>query len=344
MTTPHPHGPLVPAAGRDTVPAVDNELSEAAAARIADSWAANTRTAYSRDWTAFRTWCDAHDRSALPASAATLATYVDALTRTVPPPAPATVDRALGTIQSHHTAVGLPLDTKPARMVLRSYRRERAQAGHTPRRAPALTVDQLRAMVDATGDDLVGLRDRTLCLLGFAMMARRSELAALDIDDVREVAEGLEVRVRTSKTDRDSVGAGVAVPYGSLARTCPVRTTLAWIAALAETGITTGPLLRAVDRHGRPAGTPGATVRGSGRMSGAGINHVVKTLAQRAGIDAPVTAHSLRAGAATAAAAARVPRAHIARQGRWSLRSPVVDTYIRPADAWNDNPIRHVGL
>src|SRR5690606_41335120 len=50
----------------------------------------------------------------------------------------------------------------------------------------------------------------------------------------------LQVRVRTSKTDRDSAGAAVAVPYGSLARTCPVRTTLAWIDALAEIGITSG--------------------------------------------------------------------------------------------------------
>lgn len=343
MTTPHPHGPLVPVDDH-SVARADEELSPTAAARIADSWTPNTRAAYSRDWAAFQEWCAARERSALPASAATLATYVDALTHAVPPPAPATVDRVLGTIQSHHTALGLPLDTKPARMVLRAYRRERAQAGHVPRRAPALTVEQLRAMVEATGDDLAGLRDRTLCLLGFAMMARRSELAALDIVDVQLLAEGLQVRVRTSKTDRDSAGAAVAVPYGSLARTCPVRTTLAWIDALAEIGITSGPLLRAVDRYGRPAGSPGATIRGSGRMSGAGINHIVKTLARRAGIDAPITAHSLRAGAATAAAAARVPRAHIARQGRWSPNSSVVDTYIRPADAWNDNPMRHVGL
>ncbi len=343
MTAPQPHGPLLPA-GQRAPAGTQGELSPTAAARIAEGWTANTRAAYSRDWAAFQAWCAARERSALPASAATLATYVDDLTRAVPPPAPATVDRALGTIQSHHTALGLPLDTKPARMVLRAYRRERAEAGYVPRRAPALTVEQLRAMVEAAGDGLAGLRDRTLCLLGFAMMARRSELASLDIADVRQVDEGLLVRVRTSKTDRESVGADVAVPYGSLALTCPVRTTLAWIAALAEHGITSGPLLRAVDRHGRPAGSPGATVRGNGRMSGAGINHIVKTLAQRAGIDAPVTAHSLRAGAATAAAAARVPRAHIARQGRWSPNSSVVDTYIRPADQWNDHPMRHVGL
>ncbi|QOS58149.1 tyrosine-type recombinase/integrase [Thermobifida fusca] len=343
MTASRADGPLMPAHAPAPITS-SGELSATAAARIAESWTPNTRAAYRRDWAAFQEWCARENRSPLPASASTLATYLDALTHAVPPPAPATLDRMLGTIQSHHTALGLPLDTKPARMVLRAYRRERAQAGYEPRRAPALTVEQLRAMVEATSDDLAGLRDRTLCLLGFAMMARRSELAGLDIADVRAVSEGLQVRVRTSKTDRESAGAIVAVPYGSLARTCPVRTTLAWIDALRERGITDGPLLRAVDRYGRPAGSPRAALRGSGRMSGAGINHIIKTLARRAGIDAPITAHSLRAGAATAAAEARVPRAYIARQGRWSPNSSVVDTYIRPADAWHDNPMRHVGL
>ncbi|MBV2366576.1 hypothetical protein [Streptomonospora nanhaiensis] len=51
-----------------------------------------------------------------------------------------------------------------------------------------------------------------------------------------------------------------------------------------------------------------------------------------------MTAHSLRAGAATAAARGGAQRADIARQGRWQPTSIAVDTYIRPADAWRDNP------
>ena len=155
--------------------------------------------------------------------------------------------------------------------------------------------------------------------------------------------DGLEVFVATSKTDKDAAGATVAVPYGTLLLTCPVRTTTAYLQALTDTGITHGPLLRSVDRHGRPAGTTDAAGRGTGRMSGAGINLVVKRLAHNADLQ-NITAHSLRAGPATAAAAAGAPRAWIARQGRWSEKSTAVDTYIRPADAWRDNPIRKVGL
>ncbi|MFD3685468.1 tyrosine-type recombinase/integrase [Nocardiopsis sp. NPDC058631] len=355
MTTEHTTE-LIPCPDDDTVEGVvdavvvdggqalvlpDDALTESAAARVADGWAVSTRTGYARDWRTFTAWCSTTHRAPLPATAETLASYTDHLASAGA--APATVDRALGAIASRHAAAGHAVSTKAARMVLRSYRREWAGAGGRRKQAPALSVEDLRAMLDAAGQDLVGLRDRTLLLLGYAMMARRSELAALDITDLRTVPDGLEVFVATSKTDKDSAGTTVAIPYGTHLSTCPVRTASAYLATLANAGVTTGPLLRSIDRHGRLAGTPDAAGRGTGRMSGAGINLVVKRLATAAGIEG-VTAHSLRAGPATAAAAAGVPRAWIARQGRWSEASTAVDSYIRPADAWRDNPMRKVGL
>lgn len=319
----------------------DAELTPSAAARVADGWAASTRTGYARDWNTFTSWCTSLERTALPATAETLASYVDHLA--VQGYAPATIDRALGAIASRHHADGYPLTTKAARMALRSYRRQWANSGGRRRQAPALSVEQLRAMLGHTDDGLRGLRDRTLLLLGYTMMARRSELAALDSADLRQVAEGLEVFVATSKTDQDAAGVTVAIPYGTHLLTCPVRTAIAYHRALTEAGAAEGPFLRSIDRHGRAGGTPGATGRGTGRMSGAGINLIIKNLAAKADLES-ITAHSLRSGPATAAAAARVPRAWIARQGRWSEKSTAVDTYIRPADAWADNPMRHVGL
>ena len=317
-------------------------LTPAAAVRVADGWAANTRRAFAHDWRNFADWCAVAGRRSLPATGATLANYVVHLIETAMP-APATLERAIGTVQAHHRAVDLSVNATPARLALRSYRREWAAEGGRVRQAAALTVEQLRTMLEVTGDGLAGLRDRTLLLIGFTMMARRSELACIDIGDVRIVDDGLEVFLPTSKTDKDSVGTTVRVPYGTLAQTCAVRTTHAWLTALAEHGLTDGPLLRGVDRHGRLAGTPGATGRGTGRMSGAGINLVVKRLAEAAGLEG-VSAHSLRAGSATAAAMAGVPRAQIAFQGRWEPKSTAVDAYIRPADAWRDNPMRKVGL
>ncbi|WP_306368474.1 integrase [Nocardiopsis sp. CC223A] len=279
--------PPPPAPGALFRPA-DAEPTPSAAARVADGWAPSTRTGYARDWTAFTSWCADAGRTPLPATAETLASYVDRLATAGA--APATIDRALGAIASRHHADGHGLTTKAARMALRSYTRQWTKEGGRRRRAPALTVEELRPMLQAAGEDLRGLRDRTLLLLGYAMMARRSEPAALDTCDLRTLPEGLEVFVAASKTDRDAAGVTVAVPYGTHLLTCPVRTAIAHHRALAEADAGQGPLSRSIDRHGRPLGSPGTAGRGTGRMSGAGINLIVKRLAEQVGLDG-VTAH-----------------------------------------------------
>jgi len=47
---------------------------------------------------------------------------------------------------------------------------------------------------------------RALLLIGFAGAFRRSELVALDVEDVEEVPEGLRVTIRRSKTDQEGRG------------------------------------------------------------------------------------------------------------------------------------------
>jgi integrase len=59
------------------------------------------------------------------------------------------------------------------------------------------------------------VRDRTLILIGFAGALRRSELVALDVDDVAEDADGLVLRIRRSKTDQEAEGEIRGLPYGS---------------------------------------------------------------------------------------------------------------------------------
>jgi len=165
---------------------------------------------------------------------------------------------------------------------------------------------------------------------------RRSELAALRLDDVRETADGLLVTIRMSKTDQDAIGEEVAIPRGQHVDTDPVRILAAWRALLAERGITSGRLLRGVDRHGRI----GASI------SADGINRAVRAAALRAKLpDAEkYTAHSLHAGGATASYRAGNPVSAIAQHGRWAEKSPVVLGYIRSVDKWTSNPMNGVGL
>ena len=103
--------------------------------------------------------------------------------------------------------------------------------GTAPDKASPLTVDLLRRTIDALPPGLAGTRDRALLLVGFAGALRRSELIALDVDDVDPVSEGLVLTKRRSKTDQEAAGEQLGIPYGSNPSTCPVRAVDAWCQA-----------------------------------------------------------------------------------------------------------------
>jgi site-specific recombinase XerD len=319
-----------------TTVAVDGMVSASTSRRIADGVADNTKRAYRRIAEEFTGWCQQNGRTALPATGETLAEYVSALADAGK--GPSSLEQAIAAIRTAHRLAGhqnCP-DTNGARLVVRSHRRERADNGSRVKQAPPITVDALRSMVCTTSDDTAGLRDRLLLVLGLAMMARRSELAALRLDDVTETEDGLLILIRKSKTDQDARGCEVAIPRGQHAMTDAVRLVRAWRALLAEHGITSGALLRTVNRHGNLGGA----------MSDAAVNEVVQRLARRAGLPNAerYSAHSLRAGGATAAYKNGAGVSAIAQHGRWSPNSPVVLSYIRAVDKWRDNPIAGIGL
>ena len=143
---------------------------------------------------------------------------------------------------------GVALDEPPTnqegvKVVLRGIRRTigTARAG----KAPA-TADVLMQMVALCPDSMIGGRDRALLALGFAGAFRRSELCALEVDDLVEVPDGLRVLIRRSKTDQTGEGQEVAIPRGYKLR--PVEAVQTWLAA-AE--ISAGPVFRAVALGGR---------------------------------------------------------------------------------------------
>jgi integrase len=78
----------------------------------------------------------------------------------------------------------------------------RRTLGVAPRRqrAPLSTEELRRLLAVADPDTLAGLRDRALLLVGY-YFAGRSELVSLDVEDLAEVADGLRVTLRRSKTD-----------------------------------------------------------------------------------------------------------------------------------------------
>ena len=147
--------------------------------------------------------------------------------------------------------------------------------------------------------------------MGFAGAFRRSEIVALNVEDVQFSTDGVTVTLRRWKTDQDGAGRKVGIPYGSNPATCPVRALQAWLAA---SGITEGALFRWIRR--------GAGRMQPGRLSGSAVAEVVKRHAGTAGLDTSKYAgHSLRAGLVTAAAiAGSSDRAIMKQSGHRAVR------------------------
>jgi site-specific recombinase XerD len=187
-----------------------------------------------------------------------------------------------------------------------------------------LLVDDLARMVAALGDCAAGDRDRALLLVGFGAGLRRSELVALDVADLRFDARGVALTIRRSKTDQTGAGRVVALPYGRAA-TCPVRALRAW---LDRSGTTAGPVFRSVSRAQRI---------GAERLTDRAVALVVKSVAERAGLDpARLAGHSLRAGLVTSAVMAGASSSEVMRQTGHRSEA-MVRRYTRIADAYANN-------
>jgi site-specific recombinase XerD len=290
--------------------------------------AGNTRRAYASDWKDFERWCGERQVPARPAAATTVALYLTALAATHKV---ATLTRRISAISQAHRAAGFPSPTEDAgvRGLMAGIRRSRGTAAIAKR---PLLVPDLQALLAALSDNVLGRRDRALLLLGFSGAFRRSELVALNLEDVLETGDGLILTLRRSKVDQEAAGRHVAIPRGREAATCAVQALARW----RETaGIVAGPLFLRVNRHSQIL---------PHRLSGAAVALVIKRYAAAAGYDPEEFAgHSLRAGLATAAAiAGKSERAIMNQTGHKSTAT--LRRYIRDANLFRENAAAGLGL
>lgn len=303
-------------------------LSDSAAAFATAAAAETTRRAYRSDWEDFGGWCERADRRPLPAAPEIVADYIATLAAR--DYKPSTITRCCSAVARAHRRAGHPTPLLgPARETLAGIRRTH---GTAPHQASPILFHELRAKVTALPDSLRGVRDRALLLVVFAGALRRSELVGLDVVDVAMTGDGTVLTLRRSKTDQEGEGRTVGIPYGSHPETCPVRALQVWLegAQLEE-----GPLFRPIG----PKGDVGRT-----RLSDRSVALIVQRTAKRAGLDpSKFAGHSLRAGLATAAAAAGVSEHDIARTtGHRSVS--VLRRYVRTATVFERNAAASVGL
>jgi site-specific recombinase XerD len=250
---------------------------------IADDEHNNTSRAYAADWHDWEGWCGRRGFRPSPAAPEAIALYLRALDdagRRY-----STIRRRLAAINQHHLAAGLTSPTRDALVVavLDDIRdmQELAHIGKTP-----LLTQDLRRMLAVLPASVSGIRDRALLLVGFAGGLRRSELVALDIDDIERQAGGMLVRlpVGRGRSPRNTI---VELSRQPDPATCVVSATEAWLDSVS---LTSGPLFRSINRHGQI---------GERRLSDKSVALIVKRAAEEAGLDpARYAANSLRSGAA----------------------------------------------
>lgn len=247
----------------------------------------NTRRAYAADWALFSDWCEEKGVSNLPSSPAVIAAFIADESKGSKP---STLRRRMAAIRKVHQTAGHPnpCDAEAVRATMKGIERSYgvAQMG----KAPA-TLAAIEKMVNSCAPNtLEGLRSRAILLIGYAGAFRRSELAALTMDDLKWSDEGVVITVRRSKTDQRGKGLVKAIPYVRDGGLCAATALRVWLTAAR---IDSGPVFRAFNRVGAPKPTP---------ISDHAVAVIVKTCAGRCGYDPSVfSGHSLRAGHVTEA-------------------------------------------
>jgi site-specific recombinase XerD len=316
------------------------QLDGRAVKAVADGRPANTRKSYAQDWTHWERFCAASGVPLLALTPGTLAAFVEWLwgqpgwkkgTFT----APSTIDRRItGTVVTARDVYDLVLEEGIARlararlkqlvkqMEIDGERRGRGQA-------PPMLVEHLARISAACPESLMGIRDRAIVLLHFAVAGREHELALTRVRDYAADPGGLQADLRVSKV-RPRI---VPVPYGSRPALCPVRAWSAWKEAAELDGDPDGFAFRPL--HSRWH----TLLKNGARLSSEGIGDVITRAGQRAGIEIRFTGHSPRRGLATSSRLQGHDQIVIAKQGGWAPHSPVLARYLEVVDQWDDNAL-----
>lgn len=307
----------------------------------AQARAPNTARAYASDWAAFTQWCVSRPGygetwSDLPCPPSMVAAYLIAQFRDGK--ALATLERRLTSISFHHTQAGYDgrvlRAAREVRDTMKALRREAAQAvadGAPPRgrgKVAPLLLGQVEAALATIGQDMKGIRDRAMVLLGWATAQRRSELVATRAEHLEFAEEGFRLTIPRSKTDQEGQGAVLGVPFWKDSPLCPVTAVKAWMAA---SGVRDGYLFRRLVGAGITDQPP----------SPAYVARLIRRLVAGLGLTGRYAGHSLRCGFLTEGAAHAVPLEDLMRQSRHRSHR-VAMGYVRHASVFTRNPAAEV--
>ena len=285
------------------------QLLKATVLKIEGAYSPSTIRAYRANFAVFIRYCEEQGTSPLPSQPQTVTKFIAHLSNGHLQSA--SIRIAIVAIAAIHRLNRFEDPTKDPDVAL-EVRRMYRKLGRASNQALGVTQPILEKLISVTDDSLRGIRDRTLLLLAYDSLCRRSELVSLRIEDVSNLGtdKGLQIRLRKSKTDPNAMGTWLHLSE---------RTQQAiedWIDA---SGIEDGFLIRRMTKHG------GILPRG---ISGGHINRIYKHLAAQAKLDSKmiehISGHSMRVGSAQDLLVSGASLPMLMSRGRWTKTDTVM--------------------
>ena len=247
-------------------------------AKFDGAFAKNTIRAYRSDFNQYQNWCLQNNLEPIPATADTMATYVDYLSQTNKS---ATIRRR---INSLGTVLKLSKNHDPTKQpeVMLALKRMHRKIGRAQDQATPLTKTLLNQLLNNCDNSIMGIRNQVLLRLGYETMRRRSELCAFKFKHIDCAPNGKPIiRLNFSKTDQ--FGAGKVLPISEELHNLLEK----WQKIVGNGAY----ILRSINKHGHIGDS----------LNPASISTILKTLQEglKSGTNQqPLSGHSFRVGAA----------------------------------------------
>jgi site-specific recombinase XerD len=287
---------------------------------LKNSKSPNTLRAYKSDYKDFSGFCIKNNFIALPADPKILSLYITNLSQTCKF---STLKRRIASVSIIHKLKGHYIDTKHP-IIMENLLGIKRQKGSNQKAKKPILIRDLKAIIDVINKldikENRKLRDKALILVGFAGGFRRSELVALDFEDLEFVREGVKIFVKRSKTDQSGEGMTKAIPSFDNALYCPVLHLQNWIY---EQKNKKGKIFSISDKS---------------------VALIIKKYAELAGLDGNKYAgHSLRSGFATSTAESGAEERNImAMTGHKTTQ--MVRKYIQEANLFKNNALNKIKI
>ena len=287
---------------------------------LRNSKSSNTLRAYESDYKDFSAFCAKNNFSSLPADPKILSLYLTHLSQTSKF---STLKRRIASISIIHKLKGHYIDTKHPLIRENLLGIKRIKGSNQKAKKPILISD-LKQIINVISShkikEIRQVRDKALILIGFAGGFRRSELVALENDDIEFVREGVKIFVKRSKTDQSGEGMTKAIPSFDNTLYCPVLHLQDWMAKGKSKNKKVFPI------------------------SDKSVALIVKKYANLAGLDGTnYSGHSLRSGFATSTAESGAEERNImAMTGHKTTQ--MVRRYIQEANLFKNNALNNIKI